>query len=478
MNRSILIVICDFLLVSLLVFSSPDVSRISGEGPDQSVKLEMQTNQASSGSDLTAAMKQALDEEKKTHDELLGELTRTRQVAGKQDALLTEREKLVETYQKQLQSREQEAARMQDQQSALLSQYTAAQTNLAALNARLASSTTESALSNEKLAALQAELQKKADEAAALQRQLTQLGVSNQTILSDRQRLASQLQVAEAERQSAAAQAARMEQEIKTERDEKAKLAEGVQALASKSGELAKEVHNNTPLAPNTIFNDLITNRIQASFTVSRPGLFGESSKHKDTQTVLVTDGINTYAVCHVEDTPLTFYNPGIDWKGLAGSLSGARTILPIRSMSFNQQDPRIVMVPVSPAEASQLGCKIYRTANDPYKFEDAVLIGARDGYYGECRFEIDLTTPQYVKLDRSFLKGLFGKFNPSSGDLVLSRTGEVLGIMVNGTYCLMLHDMTSTASLQFGNDVSAEHTGQTLTRLYSVVSDLPFKLQ
>lgn len=135
-------------------------------------------------------------------------------------------------------------------------------------------------------------------------------------------------------------------------------------------------------------------------------------------------------------------------------------------------------MFPVSPVEAKQFGCKIYRIANDPYKFQDAVLIGADNGYYGQCDFQIDLNTPQYVRLDHNLLKGLFGKFNPSRGDVVLSRTGELLGIMVNSTYCYVINDFTATATLAFGANVSAEHTGTVLSRLYDDIFQMPPRLQ
>jgi hypothetical protein len=479
MNRSILIVICDFLLVSLLVFSSPDVNRVADGSSARTMKMDLSaTNQADSGKDLAAAMRVALDEESKRREVLQAELAKTHEASNEQQALLNERAKQVEAYQLQLRSREQQAALLQQQQSSLQQQFTAAQSNIQKLNQQLSANSTETQMSRDKLAETQAALRKQAEQAAALQKQMSQLAQSNQVVVAERQQLATQLQVAEVEKRSATQEAARMQAEVKVEREEKAKLAEGVQALASKSGELAKEVHENIALAPNTIFNDVITNRIQASFTVSRPGLFGDASKHKDTQTVLVTDGTNTFAVCHMQDTPLQFWNPGIDWVGLVGTLSGNLTVLPIHSMSFDTQDPRVVLVPASPADVRELGCKVYRISTDPYKFQDAVLIGARSGYYGECRFQIDLTTPQYVKLDRNFIKGLFGKFNPSSGDLVFSKNGELLGMMVNDTYCLMVHELNPVATFQFGDDVRDQHTGQTLARLYSVVMDMPFKLQ
>jgi len=137
-----------------------------------------------------------------------------------------------------------------------------------------------------------------------------------------------------------------------------------------------------------------------------------------------------------------------------------------------------VVLMPVTAEAVRQLGCKVYRISPDPFKFQDAVLVGARDGYYGECRFQMDLTTPQYLKLDRSFLKGLFGKFNPSRGDLVFSKNGQLLGIMANDTYCMMIQNFAALETLRFGQDVRDQHTGQTLSALYAMVVGMPFKLQ
>jgi hypothetical protein len=249
--------------------------------------------------------------------------------------------------------------------------------------------------------------------------------------------------------------------------------------LATNSSQLTQEIRDNRALAPNTIFSDFVTNRVQTAIYAARTGFLGmDASKDKQTETILVSDGTNTYAIGHVDDTPLTLWDPGTDWDGLTGKLTGHSTDVPIHSVSFNRDDPRVVMFPVSQADAQRLGDKVYRISSDPYKFQDAVLIGADEGYYGQCDFQIDLSTPQYVKLDRSLLRGLFGKFNPSRGDVVFSRTGQLLGIMVNGTYCLMLHDFATTATLPFKSDVRGEHTGTTLARLYDNIFQMPQKLQ
>jgi hypothetical protein len=162
----------------------------------------------------------------------------------------------------------------------------------------------------------------------------------------------------------------------------------------------------------------------------------------------------------------------------LTGALVRGGTTIPIRLLSFYQLDPRIVLIPVTQTEAKQLGGTPYRTSPDPYKFQDAIVVGAQEGYYGECSFQIDVSTPLYLKMDHNSLKGLFGKFNPSRGDLVFSRMGELLGVMANSTYCMMIKGFTPTATLQFAQDVRNQQPAETLGRLYTLISKLPSKLQ
>jgi len=450
MNRSILIVICDFLLLSLLTFST-DLSKMAGEneGAQPGVKVDVAPKPSDTGGkDLAAVMKLALNEEQKNREQLQAELAKAREAAQKQQADLQQ-------------------------------QFAAAQANIQILDQKLQSSSAEALMSKEKLAAMEAEVKKESDLAAALQQQLAQLAKNNQIAQDEKQKLAGQLQLAQVEERAATERAALMQQQVEAERAEKAQLAEGFKALATNSGALTQEIRENRALAPNTIFSDFVTNRVQARLLASRSGMFGmDASKSKTAETVLVTDGAKIYALCHVQDTPLTLWDPGTDWAGLDGTLVHNQAQVPIHSLSFHIQDPRVVFMPVTQSEARQLGCKVYPISSDPYKFQDAVLVGAQEGYYGQCSFQMDLNTPQYVKLDRNLLKGLFGKFNPSRGDLVFSRTGELLGIMANSTYCLMLHDFTATATFQFGPDVRAQRTGDALSRLYSYVFNLPLKLK
>src|SRR5262245_9367332 len=127
MNRTILIVICDFLLVSLLAFSTVDINKVADQAQERSISVEISTNQVPDVSkDLTAVMRLALEEEKKQREQLVGELSRSRESAS-------EREKQAQNVQKELQAREQEAQRLQQFQTNLQQQFATAQANVAAL---------------------------------------------------------------------------------------------------------------------------------------------------------------------------------------------------------------------------------------------------------------------------------------------------------------------------------------------------------
>ena len=50
-------------------------------------------------------------------------------------------------------------------------------------------------------------------------------------------------------------------------------------------------------------------------------------------------------------------------------------------------------------------------------------------------------------------LTKLFGEFSPSRGDYVFSKTGEIIGLMVDSENCVILNSLDSAASLEIGRD-------------------------
>jgi multidrug efflux pump subunit AcrA (membrane-fusion protein) len=476
MNRSILIVICDFLLVTLVAFSNFDT--------DKPQQVESRVSAAPKGiggnQDMLGTLKLALEDEKQTRERLTADL-RT------QEQALAEREQKMKEYQASLRKTEEQAKQIEQQRSALAQQFAVAQTSLQDVQGKLTAASTENLISKEKLETLQAELKRREQEAQALQSKLSDTEKAAQAALAEKMQLNAQLQVSEAEKRLTKEQVAELRGTVAVEREEKAKLqahatslATNVATLAQKSTELTQEIRENRPLAPNAIFNQFLTNTITARFEAARSGIFGRDvNKSKSSQCILFTEGTQVYALFHVDDTPLTIWNPGTDWNRLTTVLAHGSVAFSGVRLSFLAQDPRVVVVPIGEPQARQYGVKIYKASPDPVKFQDAVIVGANENYYGECKFQIDASTPpQYVKVDRNLLKGLFGKFNPSRGDLVFAKNGDLMGIMVNGEYCAVLNKVTPTRTINLGNEVTGQQTGQMLSQLYDRVFQMPLKLQ
>ena len=326
MNRSILIVICDFLLVSLLVFSSPDMSKVNGGSDEAAVPAPVAaTNTATSGGDLAAVMRTALTEEQQKRERpLQSELDRSRQTAAQQQSQLTENEK--------------QAQALQRQQANLEEQYTPPRRPTyrgfepATDRARHRSDDLEKNNSPRRNRTSSC----RKTRAAALKKQLADLQKSHHSALAANERLTNQLQLADLERRHAAEQAAQAQQQVEIERREKAqrlqqqatKLAEGVQNARQANPANSPRKFARTARSPsNTIFNDFVTNAVESTiYTASRPGFFGGESTRGPARPklILVTDGTNTFSACHVQDTPLTFWIPATDWEALTATLQGA----------------------------------------------------------------------------------------------------------------------------------------------------------
>src|SRR5690606_1697533 len=123
------------------------------------------------------------------------------------------------------------------------------------------------------------------------------------------------------------------------------------------------------------------------------------------------------------------------------------------------------------------LGVKSSRIALDPFKFTEAVLISNGGAGYGEVPFKLDPADPRYVRMDNRLVRRLFGDFSPSRGDLVLSKTGELLGIMVNSEYCAIVTNFLPAQTLRTG-EAGSQRTSVIFTDLAGRLARLPLRLQ
>jgi hypothetical protein len=463
MNKTLLLILCDFLLLNLLALTRWE--KAEPASAKQPPVPEMSANAATKDRDLVETMKQTLEDERATREQLAQKLS---------------------SAETNLTTREQNLAKLEADRTKLSSALTETQKTAADLNAKVEQASQDASMTREELARLQRELEERRAEAERQKQSLASYEKAQTEARQKIEGLSVAVKVAEQEKQLLRDTAETLKTQVVAERQERLKvqeattqLAQGVGQLAEKSGALTKEIRENRPINANVLFNEFLGNRVLTSFRAVRPGLFGPATRESSAGTILVTDGEKIYALLHISDTPFPLTENSYDWQKINVEFTkagGYHSAAP--EIAFLSVDPRVVVLPVTPEQAKELGVKVYPTALDPFKFPEAVLVNGGGKGYGEVGFKLDASQRGYVRVDNRLFKRLFGDFAPSRGDLVLSKTGEILGIMVNSDYCAVVNNFLPSRKLPTGDDLAAEKTSVVLNELNARIRSLPLNLQ
>jgi hypothetical protein len=463
MNKTLLLFVVDFLFLNLIALTRWEKSEPAH--PRQPPVNEISANTVSKDQDLVEAMRQSLADEQLSQQAL-------EQKLASQDSTLSARERAL--------------GQLQSDSLKLSAQLVDTQKSQADLDVKYQAQTQENSLTRSQLAQLQRELEDKKAESDRQKESLSALENQQADARKQIEGLTVAVAVGEHEKQQLTEKADELQGQVQTERTERIKveqatnqLAQGVGELAQNSGELTKEIRDNRPITANILFNDFLANRVDTTFTATRKGLFGNTDRDKDTKTIFTTDGKQVYALVEIEDTAFSLREVNSDWEKVTAAFAGPSNYRTSGStIEFLEADPRVVVIPVDAQQVSALGVKVYPLATDPFKFPEAVLINSGGKGYGELGFKLDADHRGYVRVDNRLFKRMFGDFATSAGDLVFSKSGELLGIMVNSDYCLLLGDFTPMVTIPAGEDKPTQHLGSLLDSLSARVMQMPIELQ
>lgn len=461
MNKTLLLILCDFLLLTLLALTRWDAP--APAKPSHAAPVPTQhsgaTNPATAEQDMVAVMQLSLEDEQTRRDTLARELARTE--AQKNEA-------------------EQTGARLAETLSAT-------KADAAKLDRALVATKADAEAERARAEQLARDLAVREAEAKRQQQDIAKLEQAEAGARRRAEDLAASVKVAEREKTILAEQTDRLRAEVATERAERQRiqqttveLAQGVGQLAEQSSALKRELIDSRPINANTLFTGYLERRVTARFTAARESFMGPVNRSRESNTIIAGDGHDTAILLHVDGTPFSWTdpNPQADWARLAIELARSGTSIAAGKLDFLSLDPRLVAVPLSPEQVATLKSTPYLIALDPFKFPEAVLINADGKGYGELPFKLDPENPGYVRVDNRLVRRLFGDFSPSRGDLVLSKTGELLGIMVNNGTCALITNFLPQKTLALGENLKATPTGPLLDEVAARYRRLPARLQ
>ncbi|MEM9160677.1 MAG: hypothetical protein AAGB46_16635 [Verrucomicrobiota bacterium] len=481
MNKTLLIILVDFLLLTILSLTEWDKERKEQEANASDASSEESVAaMAIMEQDLLDTLQSSLEEERVAQETLNEEAEQTAQELAAAEQRIKERDDSIGELQSDLSEAEKrelalqrEKQNLQDLQKGLEEEKSQVEQGLEEMQQLYTDVEAKARQSEAQSRRLQEELNRKLQEIEAKESELAKAAEEQKASAARIQELDVQVKVAESEKRFLTGRVSELSEEVELERQEKrvlqeqaGKLAEGVTQLAEQSQDLREELRSSIPINANQLFDQFRSKMIEANFSYLRAARSRVTESTVSANSVLVSDGVDTYALLHMEHTPYNLGQSVSLLKGTKGSLNLPRGQREVDTLSVLSLDPRVVVAPLSQEEATASKASVYLTALEPFKFPEAVLISGGSGKYGEVEFKLDLETPGYVKMQSKILSSLFGEFSPSKGDLVLSMTGELLGIMVNRRYCVLVDNFVVSQKIGVGANYDPDDLERVLESL------------
>ncbi|MFP4351604.1 MAG: hypothetical protein ACLFRP_01150 [Puniceicoccaceae bacterium] len=488
MNRSLLLIVCDFLLLSLLALAEFEKSGQPVAAERAAAAAEDDPAEDDSGmTDLLAA---ALAAEQSSQSEMEEELEKARERLSELEAdrttlgrTLEQREEALAEQAEALAAREAALAEARAQAETVAAEKAEAEERAAALRSEreelarsreaLLQEKESLAATSEQLAAeaetSRGELLRREEELARLQsalaersRRMAELERRSEAAEAEKQRMATEAEAARREKELLAASLESARQTISLEREEKGRLrrqtetlTEGVGRLATASSRISEEVRNLRPVTANEIFRSAIDNRVTFVFEGTKSGLFGDNPLEETVDTVVTRVNGRAFVWLHVSQTPFADPERRKFLRGLDLYLEGNGTRFRVPQLGILPEDRSILFLPIPDEIAERLAGKEFEASESPFRFEDLVVVDLPESRYGETGFRIQPDRPRHIEVDHRIFSSLFGEFSPSAGDLAFTRTGRFLGIVTRGGEAWMAGEVGSGGTINFGERFS-----------------------
>ena len=523
MNRSLLLVVCDFLLLSILalarfdvpkdaviaqddqkVVSKEVVERISdGENYDD-VVAELEATNETLLENLSSDKNDLVEQKLRLEAEIAQrqkELEQKELEIASKDAVIEGNEEALDLAKKEAQQLEAQRQEIERKREELLQSNAASKKELELLAKNLEQAKKKS----EELAEMKSKKEKEA-EAARLELAASVERAKAQELAASE---AKALLIEEKKRSDELlASAAKIDQKIDTlnkgldgvGQDLKS-VGEGLAGVGEKISTVSQDVQESVEVqkenfrklnerqtrSVNEIFTRYEENKVNLELTFSHK--FGITQSVREDKfsvdTILMVDGNFVYALVHAKDSPFRVeFNPR-RLVSVTGTISGDRLSKPleVKEIAF-MDDPRILIVPLyaNPQELTKSGLELFQAPQNPFLFDDAVVVDVKDSRFGQTKCLRDEKDGRYIEVDEKHFAFLTGAFNPGKGDLVFSQKAELLGIMVNGDYAFHVKNLGSRieggSRTLLGSSFQAEKTNTLLRELTKNLSGLNKKFK
>ncbi len=249
-----------------------------------------------------------------------------------------------------------------------------------------------------------------------------------------------------------------------------------------------KKLNERQAQSLNEIFTRYDENKIKLELKFMHKGGFlgGDREDSFSMETIIMVDGSFAYSLVHAKDSPFRLQPRPRSLSKVTGVITSPKLKTPIivKEIAF-MDDPRILIVPLylNPKQLrATTSIEFFNAPSNPYLFSEAVVVDAKEGRFGQTDFVRDEKDSRYIKVSHNNFAFVTGAFDPGKGDLVFSKNGELLGIMVNNNYAFHVKNLGarihSGSRTVLGTSFIPEKTNSLLSSLGKKLFGLNKKFQ
>ena len=487
MSKSLLIVICDFLLLSLLSIANFDTP--AQADAESKKKAEESAEQNFVDSQMVDLLKMSLDNERDRRVALTSDVEKLSKAAEESrkeaemqkkilDARETELQRLAKTkgelekekaeilrktleLEKRVSSSESRNIELQKDIVEAASKLEKSALERAELEKKIGDMREADSTSKLKLQAVQEELRRNKEYLETLKTESEQLKMENRAIEIEKRSLSTQLEVATTKTQIYEENLKRAQALVNIEKSEKEKirehaenLAAGVTELAGAQEKLSQNVRDLRPKTASEIFEKIKQSFVKIVFNYTRKSLLGPSESAIEMSALPVNISGEPWLVFGATDTVLEpTLNKWFAPETLSMSVSGKSYRFNPKKVYSVAEEPRLLAVRIPKEFLEKEKLTPLELSENQFGFSDCVVIDWRKSYYGQSPFRSDFEVPSYAQLDVGLLQSVFGTFSPGAGDYVMSRSGDFLGCMVDSDAAILIKKITPILALALGKD-------------------------
>ncbi len=519
MSKSILIVICDFLVLSLI--SLVNFEDMPSATQEDKQKEEAIVVKSFADAQMVDLLKMSLDSEREKREALKSDVEKLSQAAkesleqsDKQQKIIAAREKQLEEMRLTKESVEREKLTILQKSKELEKRVSASETRNAALQREILSASEKLEKSAQeridlqkklgdmretdvaarmKLESVQAELKQNKENLERLRKESESLKLENKAIEAEKRALATQLEVASTKTQIYEENLKRAQALVDIEKTEKTKilvhadkLAAGVNELASSQKQMAtsqkeitKQVKDLRPQTPSEIFSKIKSSLVNITFTHTRKGLLGESVTKTELRSVPIKIDGKYWLAFSADSTALApVQNKYFPPEKMSVSVSGNSYRFEPLAIYSLANDPRLLAIQVPAEFIEKEKIEPLVPASNFFRFPECIVVNSKDLYYGQVPFRADFKNQSYARLDVGLLQSIFGTFAPASGDIVISRSGEFLGFMTEGDIAALVSQLKTASSLSMGAKYTPAAANIFVNSISHRVRAIPYSLK